>query len=816
MLTSTVALTDGWTVRAVAGPVPSELAGVRVPATVPGCVHTDLLAAGLIPDPYLDENEAALSWIGQVDWCYETSFEHDPGTHVSCLDLVALGLDTVAEVRVNDVVVGQARNMNRTHRFDLRAAVRPGRNHLAVTFAAGLPAAERFSAELGPRPHVNGHPYNGIRKMAANYGWDWGPVLVTAGIWRPIEVQAWHTARLAGVRPLATVADGIGTVEVHADLARAGSGTLTLRVSTADSQVTVPIGPDAVTGVARIEVTDVELWWPHGMGAQTRYPLTVELRTGDEVLDRWTGAVGFRTVRIDMTPDQHGTPFVIEVNGVPLFARGVNWIPDDCFPSRVSRDRYSARLHAARDANVTLVRVWGGGRYESEDFYDVCDELGLLVWQDFLFACAAYAEEEPLRGEVEAEAREAVTRLSAHPSLAVWNGCNENLWGYADWNWQDQLADRTWGAGYYYDLLPAILAELDPTRPYAPGSPFSPAGRHPNDPSHATMHIWDVWNQLDYTAYRDYTPRFVAEFGFQGPATWSTLTRAIHDQPLATDSPGVLAHQKAESGQDKLARGLKAHLPVPANFADWHWATSLNQARAVAFGIEHFRSLRPLCMGTIVWQLNDCWPVTSWSAIDGDGRRKPMWYAMRRSFADRLVTMQPRGESLALIAVNDGSSDWHDSVSVRRVAFDGTHRAEVTIDVALAAGTSATYPLPADVAVPDDAARELVVADRAGARAVWMFVDDIDAALGYGAFDASVTRAEDGYDVTVQARTLLRDLALLADRVDPEAEVDEMLVTLLPGETITLRIRSDVDVDEARWTDPAVLRCANQLVAALP
>ena len=431
-----------------------------------------------------------------------------------------------------------------------------------------------------------------------------------------------------------------------------------------------------------------------------------------------------------------------------------------------------------------------------------------------MFNCACYAEEEPLRSEIIAEAREAVTRLSRHPSLAVWNGCNENLWGYQDWNWKIPLGEETWGAGYYFDLLPAIVSELDPGRPYLPGSPYSFSDQnHPLDPAHGTTHIWDVWNERDYTGYRDYSPRFCSEFGFQGPPTWATLTRAIHDEPLAPDSPGMLAHEKAVDGLGKLNRGLLAHLPPPANFADWHWATSLNQARAIAFGVEHFRSLSPLCRGAIVWQLNDCWPVTSWSAVDGDGRRKPMWYALRRGYRDRLLTFQPRNDKLAMVAVNDSAQTWTESLVISRRRFDGTVIAKTTVPLDVAPRSALTVELPTDVATAQDPNSEVLAAHCPTTQAWWHFVEDIDAALPEAELDAQVEPVPGGYRLAVTARTMVRDLAVLIDRVDPHAVVDDMLVTLLPQETARFEIRSTATLTAAQLTDPLVLRCANQLVA---
>nr|WP_238425079.1 glycoside hydrolase family 2 protein [Micromonospora parastrephiae] len=615
------ALHDGWTLRATSeAQVPGTIAGRAVPATVPGCVHTDLLDAGLIPDPYLDDNELALAWIGRTDWSYQTTFVHRAGD-AERVDLVCAGLDTVATISVNGVEVGRTENMHRGYRFDVRSLLRDGDNDLVVAFDSAYRYAEAQQERLGDRPNAYPEPFHFVRKMACNFGWDWGPTLVTAGIWQEIGLHAWSTARLATVRPLVTLAGRDGRVELHVEVERVADVPLTVRAAAAGATAEVVVPAGQRTAVLTLAVREPALWWPRGYGEQARHPLEVTLHAPDgDTLDGWSRQIGFRSVRLDTTPDEHGTPFVLSVNDVPVFVRGVNWIPDDVFPTRITRDRLAERFDQAAEANVNLLRVWGGGRYESEDFYDLADERGLLVQQDFLFACAAYPEEEPFGSEVAAEAAEQVTRLAPHPSLVLWTGNNENIWGWHDWDWQEPLAGRTWGRGYYLDVLPRIVGELDPTRPYWPGSPWSGTDTiHPNDPAHGTTHIWDVWNTDDYTKYREYVPRFVAEFGYQGPPTYATLRRALSDEPLAPDSPGMAHHQKAAGGDAKLQRGLDAHLPTPADFDDWHYLTQLNQARAIQLGVEHFRSHRGVCAGTIVWQLNDCWPVTSWSRR----RRRP-------------------------------------------------------------------------------------------------------------------------------------------------------------------------------------------------
>ncbi|MFD2768137.1 glycoside hydrolase family 2 protein [Micromonospora eburnea] len=807
------ALHEGWVLRAVPGPqVPPEVAGTAVPATVPGCVHTDLLAAGLIPDPYLDDNETRLGWIGRTDWVYETTFDWQSGD-VDRVDLVCAGLDTVATVTLNGTIVGRTENQHRGYRFAVGALLRPGANVLAVRFDSPYRYAEAHRDRLGDRPNSYPEPFNFIRKTACNFGWDWGPNLVTAGIWQEIGLHAWSTARLATVRPLVTVSGDTGRVELHVEVERAADVPLVVRAEVAGVATEVTVAAGERTVVATLTVRDPERWWPVGYGEQPRYDLDVTLRAEDgRALDAWSRRIGFRSVRLDTAPDAHGSAFTLHVNDVPVFVRGVNWIPDDAFPDRVTQQRLAERLTQAVGANVNLLRVWGGGRYESDDFYDLADSLGLLVQQDFLFACAAYPEEEPFRTEVEAEAREQVSRLAVHPSLVLWTGNNENIWGWHDWDWQQPLAGRTWGRGYYLELLPRIVGELDPTRPYWPGSPWS--GRedvHPNDPAYGTTHIWDVWNTDDYTKYREYLPRFVAEFGYQAPPAYATLRRSISDEPLAHDSPGMAHHQKAIDGDLKLQRGLDAHLPVPADFDDWHYLTQLNQARAIQLGVEHFRSHRPVCMGAIVWQLNDCWPVTSWSAVDGDGRRKPLWYALRRAYADRLLTVQPRDGGLAVVAVNETGAAWQGPVTVTRFTLAGEPRAKTSVDLDVPAYSSVVLTLPAELARPDEARRELLVAEPGDVaeRALWFFAEDREIEWPAAELEATVEPVDGGQLVRVTARTVLRDLALFPDRLHPSAEVDQSLVTLLPGESAAFTVRADTPLDPAALTRRPVLRCVN-------
>jgi beta-mannosidase len=821
-------LSSGWTVRTIAGDPSGRVTG-SYPAEVPGSVHTDLMAAGVIPDPYRDGTEDELRWMYDIDWRYSTVLEVAPPEPGERVDLVFEGIDTIGTVRLRDggteVELGRTYNMHRSYRFDLSPHLAGRPLGLEVDLHSATAYAEAEQRRLGDRPAVGtGAPYNFVRKMACSFGWDWGPDLRTAGLWKPVRLQRWRVARLAGVRPLVTLEAGTGRVELRVDLERLGAGeplTLAAEVLGRRAETTVDSGASAATLV--VEVPEAPVWWPTGYGDQPLADLTVTLSGAGEELDRWQSRIGFRTVELDTSADDVGAKFTLSVNGRPLFAKGVNWIPDDHFLTRITPERLGRRLDQAVAAHVNLVRVWGGGIFETEDFYRACDERGLLVWQDFPLACAAYPEESPLWEEIEAESRENVARLAPHASLALYNGGNENLWGHEDWNWKERLDGRTWGARYAYELYRDIVAELDPTRPYCENSPSSPGYAlddvHPNDPDHGSHHQWEVWNRIDYANYRGEIPRFCSEFGFQAPPAWRTLTDWVHaagggpleaaDDPK--NDPNFLLHQKAVDGNGKLDRGLAPHLGVPAGFADWHWATQLNQARAVAYAIDHYRRWWPRTAGAVVWQLNDCWPVTSWAAIDSEERPKPLWYALRRAFAPRHLVFVTEDDTVSVVVLNDTDEPWQGELALSRQGLDGRSLATATVPVDAGPRTSRAIALPADAAKAGNPAAEIVVARLDACTAVHTFVPDVEMALDPDPLDVEVTASGDGYAVTVTARSFARDVTLLADRVAADATVDDALITLPAGESATFHVRTGApDAGPALGGAP-VLRTANDL-----
>ncbi len=834
-----------WTVRADASGhgwagVPEALRdqlAAGIPATVPGVVHTDLLAEGLIDDPYLGTAEADQHWVGQQAWTYRAEFDlasyAEELKSANC-ELLCDGLDTIAEVFCNGTHVGGSVNMHRRNVFSVGNLLRAGTNVIEVTFAPVLEYTAQMAALVGERIHVERDPYNLVRKMACNFGWDWGPRLITAGIWKTIGLRSWETARITDLAVFATATPNgsggwNGELRVHVQVSGATRfAALTVRV-----HGTGATSADAEAGASAedwteivIPISDIEPWWPHSIGDQPLYTVDVMLHNDVAVLDEVQRETGFRSIELDTTPDADGdgATFGLRINGELVFVRGMDWIPDDCFPSRITPERYRERVQQAKDANVDLLRIWGGGIYEQAAFYKACDELGVMVWQDFCLACAAYPEEEPFRFEVEAEARDNVIRLSAHPSLVVWNGNNECIWGFHDWNWADKLEGRTWGSGYYYDLLPQVVAELDPSRPYWPGSPSSgpeevAKGLHPNDPNYGCVHIWDVWNDRDYTGYDAYSPRFVSEFGYQGPATWATWARTLEPQDRSATSAAMLAHQKAAGGNTKLNSGIVGHLPAPGegidDFDEWLFAMQLQQARAVRYGIDRWRSLRGRCLGSIVWQLNDCWPVTSWAALDLGtnaaggtvARRKPLWYAVRSAYADRVALLSPEGGQWRLSLVNDSVAEWNAAgqVELRRLSGEVLWSTPVDAVVPVRDRLDVAVSVPVPEAATDDLA--IVVTVRGAERLVRLLVEDVEASIPVPALEGTVTATPAGAAVTVVAGSFLRTLCLFADRVCEDATTDTMMVDLFPGESHTFDVAGDLEgIELSQLTGPTVLR----------
>ncbi|MDQ3590476.1 MAG: glycoside hydrolase family 2 protein [Actinomycetota bacterium] len=684
---------------------------------VPGDVHRALMAAGHLEDPFYDRNEKKCAWMEEREWWYRLSFDgppEPPGPDERLL-LIFHGLDTFATIWLNGEELGRHRNMFREAVFDVGGRVRPGEpNTLALCFERPLDhAGEPVPDQWGRNPERVA-----MRKAQFGFGWDWGPRLPTIGIWRPVELRRERRAAIRGVHFSTLEIESTGkqaVVAVHIEAERfATDGPLNSTITLASDGRRVAEHDFALDGdgsflssTAYLVVDEPRLWWTHDLGEPALCDLRVTLGQDGMELARHAMNVGIRTIALDQSPDpaERGTRFFrFVLNWVPIFARGADWIPADSFVGAIPEERYEKLLGAARDANMNMLRVWGGGIYEHECFYDLCDRLGLLVWQDFMFACAAYPERPPeFVAEVEGEARYQVRRLRSRPCLALWCGNNENQWIHDRVHWQEP-ANEVPGALYYHEILPRVVEELDGKTPYWPGSPFG--GNDHNSREEGNVHNWEVWHgnfprrfgeeprqestpeTVSYSRYAEDTGRFISEFGMHASPVYETLRRAIPKEQLHYHSPSMDHHNK-DDPKNKGDNLMLAVTGLPKDLDEYVDFSMIAQAEGLKFGIEHFRRRKPHCSGTLFWQLNDCWPCLSWSVLDYYGFGKAGYYYVRRAYAPILGSFKVLEDgSVELWITNDTLSRVQDNVTVRLGTFAGEPLWEETLHVRVAANSS--------------------------------------------------------------------------------------------------------------------------------
>ena len=614
----------------------------RVPAQVPGSVYHDLLTAGEIPDPFYRDNENEALKLMDNDFIYSRSFTVPASLLEN--DAVVLhcdGLDTLATVTVNGCLVGTAKNMHRTYEFDVKSVLRAGENEISVKFDSPtrfIKEAYALSRADGSSDAMVGFPL--IRKAHCMFGWDWGPRLPDAGIWRDISILGVKTARIRDVHVLQFHEEGKVTLEINTHVTElTGSADVKVSVTAPDGTVFTAEGEKAV-----IEIENPALWWPNGLGDQPLYTVTVELGDG---LDSWSRRIGLRTLTVTRKKDQWGESFSHCVNGVDVFAMGADYIPEDNLLPRVNPERTRRLLEDAKAANMNCVRVWGGGYYPDDFFYDICDELGLLVWQDFMFACAVYNLTEDFEENIKAEFVDNIRRLRHHASLALWCGNNEMEQFVAQGEWVSSLRQKADYIKMYEYIIPKILKVEDPQTFYWPASPSSGGSfDEPQDPNRGDVHYWDVWHGLKpFTDYRNYLFRYVSEFGFQSFPCMQTIEAFTAPEDRNVFSYVMEKHQRNASANGRIVSYLSQMYLYPGELTDLVYASQLLQAQAMQYGVEHWRRNRndSRCMGAVVWQLNDCWPVASWASIDYYGRWKALHYYEKRFFAPVLISCHEEG-----------------------------------------------------------------------------------------------------------------------------------------------------------------------------
>ncbi len=658
-----------------------------LPATVPGGVHTDLLALGHIPDPFVRDNENSVQWVAEHDWEYRRLFTVAPPLfEEQKIFLVCDGLDTLAEVWLNGQLLGETANMFRRYSWPVETFLRPGENELHIVFHSPLAFIRARQAEQPLRGggDIAGGPH--LRKAPYQWGWDWGPKLPTIGIWKDIRLEGFSIARLNNILIRQNHADGqVGlSATVSLETWQEADLLVSLQIASPEGQTqTVRAAPDRCAGptpgcTLQTLIHNPQLWWPNGYGAQPLYEAEIALWQGETLLDRRVFQIGLRTLALRREPDEWGESFQFVVNGVPIFAKGANWIPPDSFPTRLNDDHLEWLLGSAAEAHMNMLRAWGGGYYPDDRFYDLCDRYGILVWQDFIFACGIYPDDQTFLENVRQEAVENVRRLRHHPSLALWCGNNEMEEGWVDWEWDDPAdpANQRLKAAYdrlFHHVLPAIIATEDPDRPYWPSSPSSGIPfDHPNSPARGDMHYWEVWHgRKPFRAYRQQYPRFMSEFGFQSLPPLATIQTYAPPEEQNITSYIMEHHQRSPSGNGLMIAQMTDSFRLPKDFPSLVYVSMVLQAEGIRYGVEHWRRNRQRVAGTLYWQLDDCWPVASWSSIDYFGRWKALHYLARRFYAPLLLSIEENGLRMDLHLTSDLLQPWTGRVLWRLERLDG-------------------------------------------------------------------------------------------------------------------------------------------------
>ena len=812
-----LALDHGWQFRQITS-APQDAESGWLPATVPGDVHLDLLANKKIPDPFYRDNESKLQWIENESWEYRLKFDATAGllSH-SHIDLVFDGLDAASTVYLNGVQVLAADNMFRIWRVPVKGHLHAGSNLLRVVFPSPIKAAADVAAGDPWQPKTGTEPKTYIRKAAYEYGWDWGPRFVTSGIWRPARIEAWDKMRIAdfAIRQR-DVSGEVAHLDAEVEIEAAKAGGALVSVSYVDNGKPATLTTSASLHAGRnvidvpVQIRQPKLWYPAGYGAQPLYEFTARVTgAGAATSEERKAKAGLRSIELHRQLDTWGRSFELIVNGIPVFAKGADVIPFDSFPGRVTTADYRRILESARDANMNMIRHWGGGYYESDEFYQICDELGIMVWQDFQFGNDWQPGTYAFKLNIEAEADDQVRRLRNHPSIVVWCGNNETEEAL-DWGaraslpldvkfqmWQDYLTE-------FSGILTRVVARLDSETPYWPSSPS--ADYETVTPTFHTGddHIWDVWHgRVPFSTYETHHSRFVTEYGFQSFPEMRTIEAFTEPEDrTGIFTPVMLAHQKNNEGNSIIHDYLLKDYPEPKDFASFLYVSQVLQAEGIKIGAEHFRRSRPETMGSIFWQLNDCWPVASWSSIDYYGRWKALQYYARRFYAPILVSPHVEDGSVKVYIVSDKTEARAATLRVRLMDFDGKVLLEDTHPVDVSPLSSKVYldwPLKklADAGAADTSrvfvVADLAIADTQVSRNLIYLAPTKEVQLKTAALKVETTGANGSYKIRVMSPVLARSVYLSFGDLD--LKLSDNYFDLLPGETVEIGATSAATLD---------------------
>jgi beta-mannosidase len=763
-------------------------------ATVPGNVHSDLLEHNLIEDPFIGDNEKDLQWISETDWEYKNTFLLDELTlQKKNIELNFEGLDTYTSVYLNDSLILKANNAFRKWTIDVKALLK-SENELRLVFEHTANHEEDEKEKL-PYELPEGNRIF-TRKAQFQYGWDWGPKLSTSGIWRPIKLTAWNDVKIYNtyVNQI-ELNDSIAKLMIQIDFGNSKAEGYKFKLFVNDSLIKVKEGGLQNSPMSiPFEIKNPKRWWPHNNGEPYLYDIKVVVQEGKKILDSISVKKGLRTIELVTEKDSIGESFYFKVNNVPVYAKGANYTPQNSLQNKVTGAHYEKLLNAVVNANMNMLRVWGGGIYENDIFYDLCDEKGILVWQDFMFACAMYPGDKDFLDNVKQEAVDNVKRLRNHASIVLWCGNNENSEGWHRWGWQ---ADRKevekaeiWGnyLKVFDSILPNTIAELTDTN-YWESSPKYGRG-NPKYKTEGDAHDWWIWHDgYPFEHLEENVPRFMSEFGFQSFPSYETIRYINQNDSIEITSEGFRNHQKHARGFQLIDEYMIRDFPVPDTAKDYVYMSQLLQAYGITKGIEAQRRAKPYNMGTLFWQLNDCWPAVSWSSIDYFGNWKALHYKAKKSFENVLVsnTYDRSQGVLNTTLINDGLLAVTDTLKIRVVDFDGNEYYRLNKLITVDKDYNQHSNLKLYENDRENSRSRMVVSVFASITSYCYFEKPKNLLLKHKPIEREIIKTDNGFNIKLSSMTLQKDVFLFTKE---SGHFSDNFFDLLPNETITIHFKT--------------------------
>lgn len=779
-------------------------------ATVPGNIYTDLLDHKIIEDPFIKTNEEKVQWVSDSSWVYKSTFKVDKKIlSKKNIELNFEGLDTYAKVYLNNNLILSSNNAFRQYQIPIKSIVKES-NELKIEFESTSISEEKAKKKLGYELPEGNRIFT--RKAQFQYGWDWGPKINTSGIWKDVYIKAWDDAIIEDIYIQSNLAkksntDFFVTSQITITSSTEGKAKILAHVDTISLAQKIILKKGTHNYFIWTKIPDAKRWFPHNIGEPYLYNFKFDLVLDEKIVDQKTIKHGIRTIELVTEKDTVGSSFYFKVNDVPVYAKGANYIPQNSFQNKVTNQHYEKLLNDVVDTNMNMLRVWGGGIYENDIFYELCDEKGILIWQDFMFACAMYPGDKQFLKNVQLEATDQVKRLRNHASIALWAGNNENSEGWHRWGWQSGRSEEEkkeiWGnyLKVFDSILPNTVKKLSKTS-YWESSPSYGRG-NPKYKTEGDAHDWWVWHDgYPFEHFEENVPRFMSEFGFQSFPSYDAINYINQKNTVDIHTDAMKSHQKHSRGFQLIQEYMERDYPVPNSDEDYVYMSQLTQAKGITMGIEAHRRAKPYNMGTLYWQLNDCWPVISWSSIDYFGNWKALHYKAKKSFDNVLISTTKTNHDYETYIINDSLSELNGTLSIKVIDFYGKEIWSNTEEITVKANSSQkVYHIPqADVYTKG----HVYITKFNNSTSLYFFDKPKNLELPKGEINKEITKTKGGFSITLKSNVLHKDVFLSTKQ---KGHFSDNYFDVLPNETKTIFLKT-----EAESLDDLQIKSLNQFI----